>query len=503
MTVPSIFIVEDEIITAKSIAENIKLLGYRVAGIATNSSKAIAQILELRPDLILMDILLKKSDLDGISTAAKIKEQVNIPIVYITAHSDEETLERAKVTTPFGYILKPYTKKDLEISLKMALYKHDRELELLKRERLYSNILNSTQVGVIATDNDSLITYINPAAQKFTGWQTAEALQQKASEVVRFIDARTNEPIPHPVEQVLEQGNVVYLDEHTVLIAKDGSQIPIRDSVSPILEQSQANGAVLIFAPARESLTMDTTSTRDGQIETQITPIIKTQLNKLSCDLLDIVVHELRTPLTIILSTSESLRLYRQRWTTKKQNSSFDKIQRAVGQMTRLLDNISIWEQVEANRISFQPELIDVVSLCEELLSDLRLIDGDRHKILFTYKQVKNRMAYLDPALFRYTLNNLFLNAIKYSASDSTIYLTLERQENHIVLKVRDEGIGIPPQEQPYLFESFYRADNVGDIPGTGLGLAIALMCLEIQQGTISLESEVGVGTTFTVTLPV
>ena len=497
MTAQSIFIVEDEIITARSIAENIKLLGYKVAGIATTSSKAISQILKTRPDLVLMDILLKNSEHDGIDAAKIIHQQSDVPIVYLTAHSDETTLERAKITTPFGYILKPYTKKDLQISLKMALYKHNREREVVRREKLYSNILRSTKDGIIATDDSECLTYINPAAQKMTGWEASEALQQKASAIVRIFDDRTQEFIPNPIRQVLNEGRVVYLDGNAMLIAKDGSQVSIQDSVSPIVRQQDnaVTGAVLVFALQRSN-SEDSLSSIARQ-----TSAVSERLNELSLDLLEVVVHELRIPLTIILSTSESLRLYGRRWTVQKQNSSFNRIQRAVKRMTRLLDNVSIWKQADTKKLQFKPESIDVVTLCEELLSDIQAIDADNYQLVLTY-DINNREAFLDPILLNYPLNNLLFNAIKYSPENSTIYLTIEEQPNYLIFRVRDEGIGIPKSEHSRLFDPFYRGRNVENIAGMGLGLAIAKACVEIHRGTISLESEVGVGTSFTITLP-
>lgn len=491
MTAAAIFILEDEIITARSIAKNLRNLGYKVAGMATNGTKAIAEVLKLKPDLILIDISLKNSELDGISVAENIRSQMDVPVVYLTAHSDNVTLERAKTTIPSGYIVKPFTQKDLQITLKMALYKHRQESELIAREKLFANILNSTQDSIVATDKIAQVTFMNPAAQQLTGWQTAEALKQDVSEVVNIIDARTNCSISHPVEQAIAQGKPVYLDEHMVLVAKNGSRIPIADSASPMEQADRVEGAVLIFSQKRETETTPTDA-----IAT-----ISTSLGRLRTDLLEFIVHELRTPLTIILSTSESLRYYRQRWTENKQNQSFDKIQRAVEQMNRLLDNVSVWEQADSNLLFPHPESVDLVLFCQELLADFRSLDGDRHQLVFT-ALVNDATAELDPTLLRYALSNLLSNAIKYSPPDSTIYLALEKLQDSFVLQIRDRGRGIPLLEQPYLFDSFYRASNVGNVSGTGLGLAIAKKCIEIQQGAIAFKSELGKGTTFTVTLP-
>ena len=136
----SIFIVEDEIITARSIAKNIKKFGYQLAGIATSGSEAILKILQTRPNLVLIDIFLDKNSIDGITVADKIQSYFEVPIIYLTAHSDRETLERAKITSPFGYILKPYSSKNLQIGIELALHKHQQDLQVIKREKILTTL---------------------------------------------------------------------------------------------------------------------------------------------------------------------------------------------------------------------------------------------------------------------------------------------------------------------------------------------------------------------------
>ncbi len=512
MSSQSIFIVEDEIITAKGISKKLKKLGYKIAGIATCGSKALEQIVNVRPDLILMDIVLKKNDIDGIATATRIKETLNIPIIYLTAHSDKETVKRAKITEPFGYILKPYSTKNLQIAIEIALYKHQQEQQLLAREKLLSTILDATQDGVIATNDKNETIYMNSAAQKLTGWQTSEALGQNATEVIQIIDERTNQPIAHPIEQVLQQGKVIYLDEYAALVAKDGSKISIGDSAAPIIKDSnRVEGVVLVFAPRSKSVSVESLSDRYLQNteapQAALTPsnseisVARKKLNEISSDLIDLVVHELRTPITIIIATAESLKRYRQRWTEEKQNNSLNRIQKAIQQITQLLDDVTVWEQAAAGKLFFVPELTDVLSCCEELLSNLRLIDDNNHEFIFTNHGIQERV-YLDETLLRYILNNLLLNAIKYSSQDSKVYLLLNCQKNSLTIQVKDEGLGIPDEDKEHIWETFYRASNVKSIIGTGLGLTIVKMCVELHQGEINVETKVGQGTTFTIILP-
>jgi DNA-binding LytR/AlgR family response regulator len=138
----NIFIVEDESIVAKDIQNSLTKLGYNVVGFANNGKDAIEKITETMPDLILMDIMIK-GGLTGIEVSEKIREKMNVPVIFLTAYADEGTLSRAKITEPYGYILKPFKEIDLHSTIEMAVYKHQKDAELLKeRDFLYSLVEN-------------------------------------------------------------------------------------------------------------------------------------------------------------------------------------------------------------------------------------------------------------------------------------------------------------------------------------------------------------------------
>lgn len=152
----NIFIVEDESIVAKDIQNNLIKLGYNVLGIANNGNDAIEQIKDLSPDVVLMDIMIK-GDLTGIEVAEQIKKFVNVPVIFLTAYADESTLSRAKVTEPYGYILKPFKEIDLHSTIEMAVYKHQKDAALQKeRDFLYSLVENKD-----GTQNDILFVKAN------------------------------------------------------------------------------------------------------------------------------------------------------------------------------------------------------------------------------------------------------------------------------------------------------------------------------------------------------
>lgn len=157
MSKANILVVEDESIVSKDIQLSLKKLGYNVVGSATTGEKAIELALSLKPDLILMDIMLK-GEINGIRATKRIQTRANIPVIYLTAYADENTLERAKVTQPFGYIIKPFKEIDLQTSIEMALYKFKKEQEILDdRDRLYSIVNNESVDFIFVKSNTQLI----------------------------------------------------------------------------------------------------------------------------------------------------------------------------------------------------------------------------------------------------------------------------------------------------------------------------------------------------------
>lgn len=161
MSKNNILVVEDESIVSKDIQQSLKKLGYNIVGAAATGEKAIELAQENKPDLVLMDIMLK-GDMSGIQAAESIREMLNIPVIYLTAYADESTLSKAKVTEPYGYIIKPFKEIDLHTSIEMALYKHAKEREVIKeRDFLYSLVENKDSEGVIFVKSNSRLVKVN------------------------------------------------------------------------------------------------------------------------------------------------------------------------------------------------------------------------------------------------------------------------------------------------------------------------------------------------------
>jgi len=169
--------------------------------------------------------------------------------------------------------------------------------------------------------------------------------------------------------------------------------------------------------------------------------------------------------------------------------------------MIALLDDVLLIGKADAGKLKLNPSPLDLKQFCLDLIEELQPNASNHHTLTFV-NHTQDIKANLDEKLLRHILSNLLSNAIKYSPDGGTVNFELFCQNGWLIFQIQDFGIGIPEKDLPHLFESFYRANNVGDIPGTGLGLAIVKRFVDFQDGKIAVESEVGVGTRFTVQIP-
>lgn len=242
-----ILVVEDESVVALDIQSRLTRLGYAVPAVASYGEEAIRKAEKMRPDLILMDIRLK-GEMDGVMAAEQIRAHLDIPVVFLTAYADGATLQRAKLTESYGYLLKPFKEGELHTTIEMALYKHQMERRLKESERWLATTLNSIGDAVIATDAKGQVQFLNPIAEALTGWTQELALGRDFNQVFNIIDGDTRVLRESPFVQVLREGDVVLLKDNTVLIARDGTEIPIDDSAAPMRDdEGNITGAVLVF----------------------------------------------------------------------------------------------------------------------------------------------------------------------------------------------------------------------------------------------------------------
>lgn len=241
---------------------------------------------------------------------------------------------------------------------------------------------------------------------------------------------------------------------------------------------------------------------QDSKKQVELTLQKEKYLNQIRSQFVSMISHDFRTPLTTIQGFSSLFKASLGDLSESQQIYFLDKIEMAVDQLLEMLDRVLLVSRAENQALVSNPQVIDLQTFCLGLLEDLQVSCQKTHELRFLGADSSCHVT-LDPKLLRTILDNLLSNAIKYSPQGGTVWLILDCQPEVIRLEVKDSGIGIPVENQTHLFEDFYRANNIENIPGTGLGLAIVKKCVEAHQGTIEVQSQEGQGTSFVVTLPV
>ncbi|MBC7472774.1 MAG: EAL domain-containing protein [Candidatus Sericytochromatia bacterium] len=248
----NILIVEDENIVAKDIEFNLNNLGYNCIGNVSSGQKAIDKAIESKPDLVLMDIMLK-GDMDGIKAAEIIREKLNIPIIFITAYFDKKLIEKAKITEPYAYMLKPFSQRELHTNIEIALYKHQAEKEIKQSRMWLQKTLENISDGVITTDINGLITYSNPVAQKIIGFKSSELKEKNISQVFNVYEQNTELSIDEILKTILDNGKTINYENGLILSNDRIKQVFINNKISPIKNaDDKIIGIVFIFRDITE-----------------------------------------------------------------------------------------------------------------------------------------------------------------------------------------------------------------------------------------------------------
>lgn len=228
---------------------------------------------------------------------------------------------------------------------------------------------------------------------------------------------------------------------------------------------------------------------------------IEKELSELRANFVSLVSHEFRTPLEIILTSSDILDRYLDKLPDEKREHHLRTIHESVKRMSGMMEDVLLLGKVEAGKLKFKPEPINLPQFCHRIVDEMQSINSQRCPVEL---EIADNLggALGDESLLRHVFANLLSNAVKYSPAGTPVIITLKRDGDNAVLVVADHGRGIPKADRNRLFQSFQRGSNVSDTPGTGLGLLIVKKCVEIHNGTITLESEENLGSTFTVVIP-
>ncbi len=503
-----ILIVEDESIVAKDIQNSLTGLGYTVAGIVASGEEAVERVSALKPDLILMDVMLKGA-MDGIEAAGRIQKEHPVPVVYLTAYTDDDTLRRAKVTEAFGYLLKPFEDRELRTTIEMALYKHTMERKLHESSEWQETTLRCISDAVIATDAQGSIKFMNTKAEILTGWKSADAIGRKLTDVFCLLKADELALVETNLNAILEKGAVVRTNTEAILISKDGRQVPIAHSAAPICDD---HGTILgVVASFRDITDQKYALTRERQLQDRL---FRSQRMESLGSLAGGVAHNLNNILGPMVNYPDLICSHLPSDSALRQDLQIIKNSacKAVDIIRDLLTLGRIghfaMEPLGLNRI-LDKAVHSPVSLGLQRNAPLVVVElkpgADLPAIQGSEK------------LLQEMVENLLIHAFDSMPQGGRLTLTTSVEkvlepvagyelivpDTYVVLHVMNTGPVIGEQELNRMFEPFYASDKSSSQKRSGLELAIVYAVLKEHKGFIDVRSIPDKGSDFIVYFPV
>ncbi|MNK30933.1 Sensor protein FixL [compost metagenome] len=393
----------------------------------------------------------------------------------------------------------------------------------MRNQALLNAIIENAIDGIITINEGGLVESINPSACQLFLYEPHEVVGKNINMLMpspdrekhnSYIDNYKSSGIPH----------IIGHNRDVLGRKKDGNIFPFRLGVSEVVfedkrifagfihdlsHQKEAENRLMQYTQHLEELVKDRTLTLNDTIDalTQAKEDVseslekEKELSKLKSRLLSMASHELRTPLSTIQLSASLLQRYTEGMDNSKVNTHLRKIKSAITNLTIILDDFLHLEKVESGRTIVSAQTFDLGCFTREIVSEVKLLTKKKQKISCIHNS-KDTEVVLDKNLLKNCIINLLTNAIKYSGEETTIELITNVEPNCITIAVKDNGIGIPHEEQQHLFEAFFRANNTGNIPGTGLGLNIVSSYVTLMQGTIQCQSTINKGTVFTIEIP-
>lgn len=510
-----ILIVEDDAIIALQIRKYLEKSNYHICDTVASGEKAITVAEDQLPDMVLMDINLK-GKMDGIEAAGIIRSRFNLPVIFMTAYHDDEHLERAKKTIPFGFVLKPVREKELKIALEtgLAAAKADqerREIEvaLKESEALFRTVVDTMNEAMIITDSHILPpVYMNEKTCELAGF-SKEEIQKKG--LADFFDQKAIETLLEK-QKTVERGIPVKYEIEGYRKGKEKVNVMI--SASPIMKDGKFDKSIVILSDITKLKNQEYYLERQIAIRTEELNRAKEQAekaNQLKSEFLANISHELRTPMHAILNYSKYGIEKSGKTDTAKNLHYFRNIRTSGERLMNLLNNLLDLSKLEAGKEVYRMAETDVYRVAVDAIEEFKGIWAKKSIHIVRTNSASSTVILCDEYKIGQVLRNLLSNAIRFSPEGGEISISFgsdvirkeDRSVNALKVAISDNGQGIPEDELQDVFEKFTQSSRTKTgAGGTGLGLAICKEIISAHRGIIWAENNASGGARFSFLLP-
>lgn len=487
-----IMIVEDDIIIQDDLETTLVELGYDVVATAVAADEAINKAGAEKPDLILMDVNLE-GESDGIDAAKIIKERFDIPIIFLTAFSDDSKIERAKVVMPYRYLTKPVQDNDLRISLEMALYAGKINAKRKLAEARFRDLVESSSDWIWEVDRNGVYTYVSPKVYDLLGYKPEEIIGTSLFDLMPPEEASRSEAVFNAfVETRMPFNNLENIHHH-----KSGKLVVLETNGVPIIEK---DGTLAGY----RGIDRDISERKQTEKALKQAKLEAEKANRAKSQFLANMSHELRTPLNAIIGFTQVLAGQLQDVLKGKQFEYFNYIKESGNHLLEMVNDILDLSKIEAEKINLDIQPFDFLSMLKRAPSLISHLAGD--KKIGVEVDISNDIGWFsgDETRLKQVLFNLLSNAIKFTEPNRKVGIEARQADGKIEVVVWDEGEGIPETYLGKIFDPFeqVKKNDQTNTTGTGLGLSISKRLIELHGGTLSVVSQVGKGSRFAIQLP-
>lgn len=501
-----VLVVEDEAIVAMHLSELLESKGYDVVGVAANAKSTLEKYVANLPDVILMDITIKGKK-DGVELAEIILAEKRAPIVFLTAHADDETLRRVQAVSPYGFILKPFKDAELCTALDIAIRRFHSERNLDRKGDFLQKTLMSMGEAVIVVDQNAQIQMMNDEAVRLTGWDKESAFLQPIDHIVRLIEKNSRQEIYNPILLSLRENRVVYLPKKTWLIGKTGVETPILDSAAPIRgEDGNVVGAVMVFYDVSQAT----------EIEPDVRRLVEARKEEALQHIAGGIAHNYNNILAAILSNLQLLQLEAERGDASKMQMRLQRIEESAMRAAALNQQLIGYTgqgKLTASKINLNHLALTVIHRAQAWLSGAEVelalepnlpdIRGDEIQLTHVIENLVRNAAEAITEKAKAQPNfkgKVRLGTSIGAPSDLEYFAPLAIAGKSLAcLFVRDNGIGISSEHLSRIYEPFF--STKGGL-FAGLGLSMAQGVVRNHGGEIFCDSKPGQGASFLLCLP-